>query len=745
MSFILEPQTGGGFVLNQVGGAQGPAGASELPSAPASQSLLIIKPDGEAAFAGTLETSEIIGNVLVKDGARSVQLRGGLGVVEHKGGTGGWFIGEEYYTNNGTKVGVVGALGTANTPLYMLIGASDVDTTMKLYPSTKVVEFEGAVSFDDGKTASSGIPITLKAFGAVGDGTTDDTAAVVAFFAEAVSSGRSWYVNPGTYLVNHSSAITIKTSGSCDGLFKIPKANTTCWFEIARDAAGAVLSTSGWGALTRGNTTVGASNAAGKHLFVLSTEVVSNRNGYATPYYKQEFLRCDQSGNMTSAPVCTYTNYANVTVTAHTPSVPIQIDRLRVLRSGAGPVGARGSIFVFRDNVTLNQPEVRNETPAVPLDFAIEVGYCADVTLNRPFVYGCQSAGLGYGIIATATIGLTINDATMISCRRGLSGAYNVDLTVHGGNWQDGIDDHWGNRMVINDANIYVLSNGSAVSYAGYDISISNVSTFGGRNLLGIRIDTPSLGGIVSIKNSKVQSADASTSYYLFGFTSDNGTGAISPAFTVKPFLPDIVVIEDAHISVGGGVSYASIARLGTLATAHTNWGTVVVRGSIISNVLVFGIFADKNSTYQEDRTATLQVDELDCAGGSAIYVTAADATATRGYKCRVNRVTGDVRYCGFGVSQMEIANSRIANMTQDAANAWGNTLTTVSDSVLTGGAIGANFRNVAFYNCTFVGTITQFPFDGVTNYATLVGNTRTVAQANMPADIRANIVSPYL
>jgi len=713
-----------------------------LEEPPAGNWVLVVSPDG-VSIPETLDTSEIRGNLLIADGARSINLRGGLGVVEHKGGTGGWFIGGEYYTNNGTKIGVVGAVGTSNTPLYMIIGASDVDHVAKIYPSTKVVDFKGAVSFDDGKTASSGIPITLKAFGAVGDGTTDDTAAVVAFFAEAASSGRSWYVNPGTYLVNHNAAITIKTSGSSDGLFKIPKANTTCWFEIARDAAGTTLSTSGWGALTRGNTTVGATNAAGKYLFVYSTEIVSNRNGYVTPYYKQEFLRCDQNGNMTSAPVCTYSSYSNVTVTGYAPSVPIQIDRLRVLRSGAGPVGSRGSIVVLRDNVSLNHAEVRNETPAVPLDFAIEVGYCADVTLHRPVVYGCQSSGLGYGIIATATIGLTVNDATMLSCRRGLSGAYNVDLTVHGGNWQDGIDDHWGNRMVINDANIYCDANSNAVSYAGYDIAISNVSTFGGRNLLGIRIDTPSLGGIVSIKNSKVQSADASTSYYLFGFTSDNGTGAISPAFTVKPFLPDTIVIEDAHINVD--VAYVSIARLGTLAEPHTNWGTVVVRGNILCNVPILGIFADKNSTYQEDRTATLIVDDLDCAGGSAIYVTAADSTATRGYKCRINRMTGDVRYCGFGVSQMEIANSRIASMTQDAANSWGSTLTIVSDSVFTGGAIGANFRNIAFYNCTFTGTITTFPFDGVTNYATLIGNTRTVSQSNMPADIRANIVSPYL
>jgi hypothetical protein len=587
--------------------------------------------------------------------------------------------------------------------------------------------------------------VSVRDFGAVGDGVADDTAAIVNFFSHVKSTGQSWYINPGVYLLNHSAPIQIATSGVCDGYFKIPKANTTCWFEIVRDAAGTVMSTTGWDPLIRGKTEVGATNAATKNLFINSTEVVIDRIGYASPYYKQEFIRCDAQGNMTTSLVNTYTSYSNVTVTAHDPSSPITIERLRVLRFGAGPVGLRGSIVVNRDSVIMNQPTVENDNSAIPLAFAIEVGYCADVTLNRPYTEGTQYNGLGYGISATTTIGLTINDATTKDARHGCSGAYNVDWTINGGNWHYGIDDHWGNRMVINDAKIFAPQGGSAIGYAGYDITINDCQQFGGRNFLAIRLDTPALGGVVSIKNTKVQSSDGSSTYYFFGFSSDNGSGPITWPITVKPWLPDLVIIEDAQVNVGP--TLISVARLGLLETAHTNWGAVIVRGDIRSNADILPIFAYKNSTFSEDRSATLVVDgPIDCKSGSAMYLTATDTTATRGYNCRIEGLaSGSVRYSGYSVNTMRIADCSLANIeNDDAAAPWGNTITTVSDSIMVGGIVRSTFRNIAFYNCTFTGTYTNFPFDGVTNYATLVGNTRTVTQAAMPTDIRDNVVSPF-
>ena len=591
----------------------------------------------------------------------------------------------------------------------------------------------------------TGSPVNVKDFGAVGDGVTNDTAAFEAMYTQANLTGSAWYIPAGTYLVNGAAPIQIKTSGRCDGSIEIPKANTTCWFEIVRDADGSVVSTTGWDPLIRGKTEVGATNAANKYLFISSTEVLIDRIGAAAPYYKQEFIRCDNQGNMTTSLVNTYTSYANVTVTANTPSVPVEIDGLKVLRTGVGPVGFRGSIVVFRDNVILNQPEVRNENPSVPLAFAIEVGYCADVTLNRPFANGLQYAGLGYGIIATATIGLTVNDATVIDCRHGCSGAFNVDWIINGGNWHYGIDDHWGNRMVINDARVFAAIGSSAVLYAGYDIAVNNCFQFGGRNFLAIRLDTPALGGVVSIKNTKVQSSDGSSTYYFFGFSSDDGSGPITWPITVKPFLPDLIVIEDAQIIVD--VATISIARLGLLETAHTNWGTVIVRGSIRSESNIGPIIAFKNSTYSQDRTANLTVDgPIDCKNESVIYATATDGVATRAYNCRIEGVvSGSVRYSGYSVNTMRIADCSLTNIVNDdAAASWGSTITLVSDTVMVGGLVTGSFRNIAFYNCTFTGTITQFPFDGITNYATLVGNTRTVAQAAMPADIRNNVVAPF-
>ena len=136
----------------------------------------------------------------------------------------------------------------------------------------------------------------------------------------------------------------------------------------------------------------------------------------------------------------------------------------------------------------------------------------------------------------------------------------------------------------------------------------------------------------------------------------------------------------------------------------------------------------------------------IDCKNESVIYATATDGVATRAYNCRIEGVvSGSVRYSGYSVNTMRIADCSLTNIVNDdAAASWGSTITLVSDTVMVGGLVTGSFRNIAFYNCTFTGTITQFPFDGITNYATLVGNTRTVAQAAMPADIRNNVVAPF-
>lgn len=88
----------------------------------------------------------------------------------------------------------------------------------------------------DGKLRES---VSVKDFGAVGDGVTDDTAAIRAAATAANASGATLLVNPGTYFINSgSTAIPIKVSVLAHGaVFKLGAGKTNEVFEIMGDNA----------------------------------------------------------------------------------------------------------------------------------------------------------------------------------------------------------------------------------------------------------------------------------------------------------------------------------------------------------------------------------------------------------------------------------------------------------------------------------------------------------------------------
>lgn len=615
------------------------------------------------------------------------------------------------------------------------------DTTTADNGGTVIVATDGA----RWKLAQKDV-LSPKQFGAKGDGATDDFSAFSAWAAATVLGGIRWHIPKGDYVLNGASAITLKTSGVCDGRLLIPKANQTCRIEITRDAEGAVLNTTGWASLTRGKTEANALNAVGKNLFLLSTEVLIERIGSGgSPYRKQEFIRCPlPAGSFSTALVCTYTSLANLTVTAYEPSHPITVAGLNVLRTGAsgGVESNRGSIVVTRDNVTLESPTVINAGPSSPIPVAIEVSYCADVVVNNPQVRGYNYSGLGYGIIAGTTIGLTVNAANIQDCRHAFTAAYDTDTVLNGGSYSREIDSHWTNRFTANDVNVYAAAGSSAFEFAGYDVTLNNPVAVNGRSLFGIRTDTPHLGGKVVIKNPRVFTRGETGYYYVFGFSSPEGMGDIAITYTNKPTLPDTVVMEDVTVNSDTATIYG--AFLGWFKKAHTNWGSVVLRGNCQFSAPTIGIFAYKDATYQEDRAAKLIVDgQIDFgATGTAVYITALDSNATRNFDVRVSRILrGSLRYSAYGVNTVYVSDSTIGNVTNDDGTEVAvNTIYLFNKCVMGGGAVSSTFTNIAFMGCTFTGNYTSFP---AASAVTMVGNIRA-GTTGLPADIRANVVSPF-
>lgn len=611
-----------------------------------------------------------------------------------------------------------------------------------------LVGFDSTVVYPDGSVgkALSGVinlP-TIAVLDAPTDGT-DVTMAVVEFFDRVKANKLYWLVPAGDYSINPEAPIDIVSSGICQGRFIVPNSNQSFRFQIVRDAEGQVIPTTGWGAISRGGSDVQAANAAGKNLYLSSTEIQIERIGSGgAPYLKQEFIRCMPSGSFSTPAVNTYNSFSNLTVTAHEPSAPIRIDGLSVRLVGAlgGIEVSRGFIVVNRDSVTLNSPQVINTNTAQPRPVAIENGYCADTVINSPKVRGFSFEGLGYGILNASSIGLTVNQADLQDCRHGYTGVFTVDVTLNGGNFGRVIDDHWTDRFVANSPKVYALPGSSSFTFAGNDVTINDPVISGGRNLFGIRNDTPHMGGKVIIRNPIIATRGESGYYYLFGFASPNGEVDPGFAFTNQPKLPDLVEISNPSIDSDTAEVYG--AYLGMLYFPHTAWGTIRLKGSWkTTGSNLTGVFAYKDATHQRDRTPLIDISGVDCGTGNLLYITALDAVTTRAFSVQLGQgAAGNLRYSGASVGQLEAAGARIGSITDDAATVAPAGFYRFVGCTFNGGAVSTTIRNHLISSSIFSGNYSQFP---AAASISMDGNVRTGSGiTGLPADIRNNIVTPF-
>lgn len=185
-----------------------PYTATQLASVPpAGNSLVAVTPTGYKLPA-TTETSNLTGNLLVADGARSVQLKGGLGVVTAKGGTGGWATGLEFISNAGTVKGYFGALGSAEDLTNLFIGTSHSDPTVKFFPATKETEFAGPVEVE-GQSIKQGF-INVASYGLFTNATV--TTATINAAIAALGDNQTLFFPDGNYTVNDELLVDAKNN-----------------------------------------------------------------------------------------------------------------------------------------------------------------------------------------------------------------------------------------------------------------------------------------------------------------------------------------------------------------------------------------------------------------------------------------------------------------------------------------------------------------------------------------------------
>jgi hypothetical protein len=713
---------------------------------------------GETSLSGNDDNGIALSYV---PGSEKVFINGALQVrgVDYSGTTGSTLTGIpaltagdiiEVHSSSSYTVGTVPDGSVTNAKVE---GAAAIQSTKLAF----IQNGTGAVT----RTVESKLRdvVSVKDFGAVGNGVADDTAALTAMFNHCNSQGLSWHIPAGNYLIQQNNVLTVKTGGTCEGKLIIPKANRSAQIKISRDSAFAPLSTAGWNALNRDSLNVNALNAYNKVVLIDSTEVLTPRNNPPTniPYYKQELIRCVTTDGAFNTPlVNTYNPVGStITVTGATISTPITIKGLHILVTGANSGSGDWSdkVRIERDRVTLEDLTVINDDSSIPFPVAVNVVYSADVVFVRPFITGLPFSGAGYGIQFSTTIGCQVSDGTIEDCIHAITGRHNCDLVVDGGTYSYSIDDHWGDRMVIKNLIITSPPGYANIMYSGNDITVSNVTTYGGRVFFGFRADTPSLGGTVSINKVKMTSQD-SGEFWFFGTESSSYSG-VSGTYPIGFIYkrPDLLTITDVSLDIAASTQF--FLRLmppssngSAPAGAWESWKQINVSGpfNFVKNTPILLAFFVKDGSLSSG-TPSINIDGCDSSlpsGSIPVYASSLDTSTTGRALVNVKNVRGNnnnYRYSGYAVGNLTVSNCQVQDFTHDNLHPVSGCFSIFSNCEFRGTSFPSTLTDCLFSSCLFSNTYTTFP----STRCAWIGNTRVAAQGALPTDIRANVLSPFL
>ncbi|HEY8577590.1 MAG TPA: hypothetical protein VIL88_14785 [Devosia sp.] len=584
-------------------------------------------------------------------------------------------------------------------------------------------------------------------FGATGDGVTDDTPAwrkmaeVSTFLRRQMADRRTGY------FINPLTTIECTEDATFLGYFIVPKNNTVTPFRWERDnKAGTVLSTAAWVAnLTRGLTEIGAVNASGKTVVLSSTEVLIQRIG-APHYLKTETVQVhSQDGSLSRGLVCSYTSKANLTATAYDPDRPIRVAGISFLYTGTEGNGPDGVLHIRRDHVTVDFPRIHVADPTNGIVTGFYSIDCVGTIWNNPVSSGFGTPGTGYGIQGSRTLGMRVYDAEMLDARHAFSGRNNTDCVIDGGRWSI-IDDHWCENFTIKNCTVRTRAVGEPVLWiAGNDLHVENVSSFGGRGFLGIRLDTPHLGGTVMLRDIKCFSRGVSAHgqpFDLVAYTSREGDFA--PGRTDRVSLADKLHIENITIDCDAD---AWLLYSGAFKADHQSWGEIHITGTNKAvgpnGKSLGGVFAYKEAVFATGRTPRVTIDGCSDFTGAqfGVFIAALDTSDSRAWNVSVSNMRAtQCRFSPYSVSRFAAHQSTIGSVLKHSGEAGGNHLYTFDDCDMTGGEVGA-FTNLGFFNCRFMnGSYTSFP----SSPGAMIGNVRASTVTGLPTDIRNNVVSPF-
>lgn len=377
--------------------------------------------------------------------------------------------------------------------------------------------------------------ISPYSFGAIGNGTTDDTAAVIAAAAAARDAGVTLYIPFGTFRL--TARVDVFGDIRCDGRF-VAAENSAGSIRLARASTPTILTPSSLTGLTAGSTQIGGLGGSLGTIVLTSTERLINRDSAANPYYtKTETVAVVDSNGTVSPPIESTYDLAQVSVTFHPVDASTTASKITFTVDGAVAGTSDNRVSVYRSNVTLEDPTVINSTVHAATS-AIRIQDAATISVIRPIITGFTRDGAGYGIAAYNTVDINVFDANITRCRHALSGRHTKKITAVRGTYEGGIDNHWNLGLILDGVSSIARSGGTHIAIAGRDvIARGNCNFYGGRNVVGIRLDTPELGGELTIVDCTWW-PEASAQPWMVGYSSlsrtlfDFGRTVLSPDVT---------------------------------------------------------------------------------------------------------------------------------------------------------------------------------------------------------------------
>lgn len=435
------------------------------------------------------------------------------------------------------------------------------------------------------------VVIDVRDHGAKGDGIADDTAAVQAAATAARDAKARLFVPQGDYRL--TAHVNVWTDLDCVGRFVV-SSTTPGGILIRRAATPVTLTASSITGLAADSQKVGITQTG--TLLLRSTETAIKRTD-GSSYTKTDVAEVTKTDGTLSLPLIhSYTDVATVTATLFPTEPPLVVNGLRVAVTNGGVEPAEVTYLgVQRSNVTLRNPTV-NGVPAANLNSGITIKEATNVTLERPVVTDFRGP-LGYGIAAYATAHTRYIDGTATGCRHATSGRDNKDIRVEGGTYEGGIDDHWVYGLhlrnvtsVIAAAPLHPLA--THVLAAGRDVTAEGCTFVGGSRIVGIRADTPELGGDLIVTGG---------SWAVGGSSGMRAVGYASavPSFDFGRPLASPSLCKVEGLRMRNAPAAVAIVRIDDMQSPHSYWRRIE-----ISDVTWSGMAADVIALWADRRPA---------------------------------------------------------------------------------------------------------------------------------------------